>query len=128
MARTLRLELPRLPSSAQQRKSAIFPHLYAIVLASFTDYNFIRRRKFKPFFSNLPKCFLFPLTPQAAYILASRSRYTLESLTDLKRVRDFAQIHHAAVITPSTVTQALEMLDVDDQGLDFMDRHIPKRS
>jgi len=42
----------------------------------------------------------------------------------LKRVRDFAQVEANGVITEDVADRALDMLDVDDHGLDKMDRLI----
>jgi len=42
----------------------------------------------------------------------------------LRRVRDYAQVESDGVITKEVANHALDMLAVDDQGLDKMDRHI----
>jgi Holliday junction DNA helicase RuvB len=42
----------------------------------------------------------------------------------LKRVRDYAQIEAEGVITHSVAAKALDTLEVDDKGLDKMDRQI----
>jgi len=42
----------------------------------------------------------------------------------LRRVRDYAQVEADGVITRDVARRALDMLDVDDRGLDKMDRHI----
>jgi Holliday junction DNA helicase RuvB len=42
----------------------------------------------------------------------------------LRRVRDFAQVKHDGAITRDIARQALEMLGVDDHGLDEMDRQL----
>ncbi|MEK7157959.1 MAG: Holliday junction branch migration DNA helicase RuvB [Patescibacteria group bacterium] len=125
MARTLRLELPRFTLIGATTKVS---HLSSPLRDRFGVIHrlqFYTPQEIQTILQQSAQMLSIPIDPQAAYILASRSRYTPRIANRLlKRVRDFAQIHHAAVITPSTVTQALEMLDVDDQGLDFMDRHI----
>ena len=40
----------------------------------------------------------------------------------LKRVRDFAQVHGTGEITGPVAIEALEMLEVDEAGLDRLDR------
>lgn len=40
----------------------------------------------------------------------------------LKRVRDFAQVHRAKTVTKSVACEALHLLEVDEKGLDKMDR------
>ena len=42
----------------------------------------------------------------------------------LRRVRDYAQVHGSGTITPELTTYALDQLEVDQMGLDDMDRRI----
>ena len=59
----------------------------------------------------------------AAVELARRSRGTPRVANRLlRRVRDFAQIKSASPITRSVVVEALRLLEVDERGLDDMDR------
>ncbi len=44
----------------------------------------------------------------------------------LRRVRDYAQVRAAGVITRQTASEALQLLDVDEYGLDEMDARILK--
>lgn len=60
-----------------------------------------------------------------AYELARRSRGTPRLANRLlKRVRDFAQIRYDGIITESVARETLNLLDVDQYGLDFTDRNI----
>lgn len=66
-----------------------------------------------------------PIEPQGVKELASRSRGTPRIANRLlRRVRDFAQIKGNGVITEEIAKQALEMLQVDQAGLDEMDKRI----
>jgi Holliday junction DNA helicase RuvB len=66
-----------------------------------------------------------PIKDDGAYEIAKRSRGTPRVANRiLRRVRDYAQVKADGVITRNVASQALEMLDVDEQGLDKMDRHI----
>ncbi len=57
--------------------------------------------------------------------VARRSRGTPRIANRLlKRVRDFAQVHHGGVITREVADSALADLDVDRAGLDRMDRRL----
>lgn len=57
--------------------------------------------------------------------LASRSRGTPRIANRLlKRVRDYAQVKNDGVITKEVCNFALEMLEIDNIGLDFNDRNI----
>jgi Holliday junction DNA helicase RuvB len=42
----------------------------------------------------------------------------------LKRVRDFAEVRHAGTIDESIASDALDVLEVDEAGLDRLDREI----
>lgn len=62
---------------------------------------------------------------KGALEIARRSRGTPRLANRLlKRVRDFAQIKFNGVITEEVVNYALDLLDVDKYGLDYVDRNI----
>jgi holliday junction DNA helicase RuvB len=64
---------------------------------------------------------------EGAAILARRSRGTPRVANRLlRRVRDYAQIKADGVITEQVALDALEMLDVDEYGLDEMDTRVLK--
>lgn len=66
-----------------------------------------------------------PITEEAAYQIASRSRGTPRIANALlRRVRDFAQIKGDGTITVAITNHALEALNVDMYGLDEMDNKI----
>jgi Holliday junction DNA helicase RuvB len=63
------------------------------------------------------------MVPEGAMELAKRSRGTPRIANRLlRRVRDYAQVKGTGEITQALANQALEMLDVDQLGLDVMDR------
>ena len=65
------------------------------------------------------------IEPLGAMEMAKRSRGTPRIANRLlKRVRDFAQVRHDGVITEAVAREALDLLEVDRCGLDFMDREI----
>lgn len=62
---------------------------------------------------------------KGAFELAKRSRGTPRLANRLlKRVRDFAQVKYDGVITQEVANYALDLLDVDKFGLDYVDRSI----
>jgi Holliday junction DNA helicase RuvB len=66
-----------------------------------------------------------PITEDGAFEIARRSRGTPRVANRiLRRVRDFAQIEAEGVITREVAMHALDRLDVDNEGLDKMDRQI----
>ena len=60
-----------------------------------------------------------------ARAIARRSRGTPRVANRLlKRARDFAEVRHAGAIDETVATQALDLLEVDEAGLDRLDREI----
>ncbi|MGI8802510.1 MAG: Holliday junction branch migration DNA helicase RuvB [Solirubrobacteraceae bacterium] len=65
------------------------------------------------------------LDPDAARTIAGRSRGTPRVANRLlKRVRDYAEVRMSGVITPAAASEALALMEVDDLGLDRLDREI----
>ena len=63
------------------------------------------------------------VAPEAAREIARRSRGTPRIANRwLKRVRDFAQVKHDGRVTLAVAREALAALEVDDAGLDSVDR------
>jgi Holliday junction DNA helicase RuvB len=61
----------------------------------------------------------------AAEEIARRSRGTPRIANRiLRRVRDVAEVRHAGVITGAVAQEALELLEVDDEGLERTDREL----
>ena len=66
-----------------------------------------------------------PIEEDGAFEIARRSRGTPRVANRiLRRVRDYAQVEADGIVTLEVAKRALKMLDVDDKGLDRMDRHI----
>jgi holliday junction DNA helicase RuvB len=65
------------------------------------------------------------IEPAGARAIAERSRGTPRVANRLlKRVRDFAQVRGSGTIDAATADAALELLGVDDEGLDRLDREL----
>ena len=66
-----------------------------------------------------------PCDRDGALEIASRARGTPRIANRLlKRVRDFAQVMSGGVITADTARQALDRMEVDELGLDMVDRRM----
>jgi Holliday junction DNA helicase RuvB len=66
-----------------------------------------------------------PLSKGAAHAIGLRSRGTPRIANNLLRwVRDFAEMRSESTVTQETVHHALEMLSIDEKGLDEMDTKI----
>jgi Holliday junction DNA helicase RuvB len=65
------------------------------------------------------------LEEEGAHAIAARSRGTPRVANRLlKRVRDYAEVRMQGVVTAEAAGAALEMLEVDERGLDRLDREI----
>lgn len=65
------------------------------------------------------------IEPLGAREIAMRSRGTPRIANRLlRRVRDYAEVKFDGVINREVASKALDMLDVDDKGFDFMDRKL----
>ncbi|MEI6109027.1 MAG: Holliday junction branch migration DNA helicase RuvB [Actinomycetes bacterium] len=65
------------------------------------------------------------IEPSAATELSLRSRGTPRIANRLlRRARDYAQVHHDGVLTLERTKSALELYEVDDLGLDRLDRAV----
>ncbi len=71
------------------------------------------------------RIFEVPLDIQGANEIARRSRGTPRIANRLlRRVRDYAQVKFDGKITVEVARQALDLLDVDDNGFDMLDRKL----
>ncbi|ANI29088.1 ATP-dependent DNA helicase RuvB [Yersinia entomophaga] len=75
--------------------------------------------------SRSAQCLGLELTPEGAHQLARRSRGT-PRITNrlLRRVRDFAEVKADGAINGDVAMKALDMLNVDAEGFDYMDRKL----
>ncbi len=66
-----------------------------------------------------------PLEPKGGRQIAGRARGTPRIVNRLlRRVRDFAEVQADGVVTESVAISAMDMLDVDPNGFDAMDRRL----
>ena len=62
---------------------------------------------------------------QGAIEIAKRSRGTPRIANRLlRRVRDYAEVKHDGKVSQTVAEYALDLLDVDDQGFDYLDRKL----
>ncbi|GKX54838.1 Holliday junction ATP-dependent DNA helicase RuvB [Leminorella grimontii] len=75
--------------------------------------------------SRSAQCMDLDLSPEGANHIARRARGTPRIANRLlRRVRDFAEVRADGLISAEVATRALDMLDVDAEGFDFMDRKL----
>jgi Holliday junction DNA helicase RuvB len=124
-ARTLRLDLPKFTIIGATTR-------YNLLSAPFRDrfgatwrldyYNF---PEIEQILQRSSRILNIDLLEQAAKLIAQRSRLTPRIANRLlKRVRDFAQVKGNGQITLELAGEALKLMDVDNEGLDYLDRRI----
>jgi holliday junction DNA helicase RuvB len=65
------------------------------------------------------------ISDDGAVAIAERSRGTPRVANRLlKRVRDYAEVRHSGVVSEPVAAEALDLLEVDHEGLDRLDREI----
>lgn len=70
-------------------------------------------------------CLGLPLSPEGALEIARRARGTPRIANRLlRRVRDFAEVKADGEMTGEVSSRALDMLSVDSEGFDYMDRKL----
>ncbi len=126
-ARSVRLDLPHFTViGATTRTGSLaaplrdrFGHLFHLEFYSHQDIERIIRRS-----AHILKT---EINDDAGSALAQRSRQTPRIANRLlKRVRDYADINGDGIIDTDNATAALEMLEIDELGLDPADRHMLK--
>jgi Holliday junction DNA helicase RuvB len=124
-ARTMKISLPPFTLvGATTRTGLLTPPLrdrFGVILRV----DFYGPEDLKKIVLRAAKIMQIPIQDDGAFEIARRSRGTPRVANRiLRRVRDYAEVEADGVITRDVAMWALQMLDVDDQGLDKMDRHI----
>ncbi|HLH52826.1 MAG TPA: Holliday junction branch migration DNA helicase RuvB [Verrucomicrobiae bacterium] len=124
-ARSVRLNLPRFTLIGATTRSGL---LTAPLLTRFT----IRERldyyaadQLQEIVLRSARLLSLEIELQGAREIARRSRGTPRIANNLlRRVRDYAQVRHQGRITGEVADKALAMLEIDENGLDEMDKRI----
>ncbi|MBW1784596.1 MAG: Holliday junction branch migration DNA helicase RuvB, partial [Deltaproteobacteria bacterium] len=124
-ARTVRLSIPPFTLiGATTRTGLLTPPLrdrFGVILRL----EFYKPEELKEIVSRTALLLGIQLDSKGALEIAKRSRGTPRiAIRLLKRVRDYAQIEAEGVISHPVAAEGLDILEVDDRGLDKMDRKI----
>ena len=124
-ARSVRLDLPKFTViGATTRTGALaaplrdrFGHIYR--------HEFYTPEEIERIIARSAKILESDIHPTAAKTLSTRARLTPRIANRLlKRVRDYADVNGDGIIDTVTTTSALEMMEIDELGLDPADRHL----
>jgi len=124
-ARSIRLDLPKFTLIGATTRSGL---LSAPLLSRFTvkeRLDHYTAEELTTILLRSSRVLEVPLEGDAALKMAECSRGTPRIANNLlRRVRDYAQVRHDGVISVEVVRSALEMLEIDANGLNEMDKRI----
>ena len=124
-ARSIRLDLPKFTLIGATTRSGL---LSAPLLSRFTvkeRLDHYTAEELTTILLRSSRVLEVPLEGDAALKMAECSRGTPRIANNLlRRVRDYAQVRHDGVISVEVVRSALEMLEIDVNGLNEMDKRI----
>ena len=124
-ARSIRLDLPKFTLIGATTRSGL---LSAPLLSRFTvkeRLDHYTAEELTTILLRSSRVLEVPLEGNAALKMAECSRGTPRIANNLlRRVRDYAQVRHDGVISVEVVRSALEMLEIDANGLNEMDKRI----
>jgi Holliday junction DNA helicase RuvB len=124
-AKNVRLKLPRFTViGATTRLALITAPLRARFGASYRM-DFYEQEAIETIVRRGAKIFKVPIEATGATEIALRARGTPRvALRLLRRVRDYAQVRADGEITLETAIEALDLLEIDELGLDDLDRRV----
>ena len=124
-ARTMRINLPRFTLVGATTRLALLSGPLRDRFGAVLRLDFYDHDSMEEIIRRSAAILEAPMDDDGAREIALRSRGTPRIGNRLlKRVRDYAQVHGDGEITRDIAMRALEMLDVDELGLDDIDRRI----
>ncbi len=124
-ARTLRLDLKKFTLVGATTRVSLLSNPLRDRFGSIFHLDFYGLEEMGAIVSRTADILGMPVARTEADLIATRSRRTPRIANRLlKRVRDFAQVKGNGILDASTVTRALDGLEIDPKGLDETDRRI----
>ena len=127
-ARTLRLDLPRFTLVGATTRTGLLTTPLRARFGVFHRLNYYGPEDLAAIVRRSARLLEVEIEPDAADALAGRSRGTPRIANRLlRRVRDVAQVRGRPVVDRAVAEEALDLLEVDDLGLEELDRQILRR-
>ena len=124
-ARTIKLDLPKFTLVGATTRAGLLSSPLRDRFGVISRLEFYTHEELAFIICRSARIFNMAIDPDGAMELARRSRGTPRIANRLlRRVRDFAQVRAAGVITREVADLALELLEIDQMGFDTMDRMI----
>src|SRR5256885_1878880 len=124
-ARSVRLTLPRFTLIGATTRSGLLtaPLLTRFPIRERLDY--YQAEQLQKIVIRSARLLNVEMDEKGAMEIARRSRGTPRIANNLlRRVRDYAQVRHEGLVTAEVADKALAMLEIDENGLDEMDKRI----
>ncbi len=126
-AKSIKLELPSFTLVGATTRAGFLTGAMRDRFGILERLNFYSKKEIKKIIVRSARILEIKIEEGGAAELAKRSRGTPRIANRLlKRVRDYAQVKADGVITEDVANKALRMFEVDNMGLDEMDRRILK--
>lgn len=123
-ARSLRLDLPKFTIIGATTRTGTMAAPLRDRFGMIHRLEFYKPEEIKQIIKRAAKILKVKIDDKAAGILAQRARLTPRIANRLlKRVRDYADINGDGIIDEPVAMKALELLEIDELGLDPADRH-----
>ena len=124
-ARSIRLKLPRFTVVGATTRLALLTSPLRARFGATYRLGFYTQESIESILRRAARLLEVPLTEEGATMIAQRARGTPRvALRLLRRVRDYAQVRADGRITGPVAETALELLEVDQLGLDDIDRRL----
>ncbi|MDD5625737.1 MAG: Holliday junction branch migration DNA helicase RuvB [Patescibacteria group bacterium] len=125
MARNLRLDLPRFTLIGATTRPSLLSAPLRDRFGLTHQLDFYQNKDIEEIINRSARILKIEITPETAEEIAKRSRFTPRVANRLlKRVRDFAQVDGQKIIEKDFAIKSLGMLEIDELGLNQMDRKI----
>lgn len=124
-ARAIRLDLPRFTLVGATTRVGLLSSPLRDRFGVVLRLDYYSAEELKEIVLRAARSLKVKIEEEGAEEIASRSRGTPRvAIRLLRRVRDFAQVRRDGVITRETAVEALSLMEIDQWGLDRMDRKI----
>ncbi|RMF89402.1 MAG: Holliday junction branch migration DNA helicase RuvB [Nitrospinota bacterium] len=124
-ARTIKLDLPAFTLIGATTRAGLLTSPLRDRFGVVSRLQYYQVEELEQILTRTARLLHIPLDEEGRHEIARRSRGTPRVANRLlRRVRDYAQVRAAGIITGPVAQEALALLEVDEAGLDVMDRKL----
>ncbi|MDP3954157.1 MAG: Holliday junction branch migration DNA helicase RuvB [bacterium] len=124
-AKTLQIKLPRFTLIAATTRISLLSNPFRSRFGASYKLDFYDQPEMEKIVARSAKLLNIPIVPDAISAVAKASRFTPRIANRLlKRARDYAQFKNTEQVTDKIAVEALELLGIDEIGLENTDRKI----